>query len=64
MGDGDMMTGFAGATSTPLLGTGRPMPTLTVTSSEGHNTGPDFPWEMVGLGLEESLPPPDTVDEM
>ena len=64
MGDQDMMTGFAGATSTPLVGGGRQMPTLTVTSSEGNNTGPDFPWEMVGLGLEEALPPPDLIEEM
>jgi hypothetical protein len=24
----------------------------------------DFPWEMIGLGLEEPLPPQDVMDEL
>jgi hypothetical protein len=24
----------------------------------------DFPWEMIGLGLEEPLPPQETIDEL
>lgn len=29
-----------------------------------NNAGGDFTWEMIGLGLEEPLPPQDTIDEL
>lgn len=29
-----------------------------------NNGGGDFPWEMIGLGLEEPLPPQETIDEL
>ncbi|KPI41952.1 putative transcriptional regulatory protein [Cyphellophora attinorum] len=28
------------------------------------NTGDDFPWELIGLGLEEALPTQDAIDEL
>lgn len=28
------------------------------------DTGDDFSWEMIGLGLEEALPPRETIDEL
>ena len=30
----------------------------------GMNTTDDYPWEMIGLGLEEPLPSQDIVDDM
>jgi hypothetical protein len=29
-----------------------------------NNVGSTFTWEMIGLGLEEPLPPQDTIDEL
>lgn len=29
-----------------------------------HNSGPEVSWEMIGLGLEEPLPPQDVMDEL
>jgi hypothetical protein len=28
------------------------------------DTGDEFSWEMIGLGLEEALPPRDVIDEL
>ncbi|KAI1075058.1 fungal-specific transcription factor [Whalleya microplaca] len=33
-------------------------------SSMGMNMDPSFTWEMIGLGLEEPLPPQETIDEL
>lgn len=30
----------------------------------GMNLDPSFTWEMIGLGLEEPLPPQETIDEL
>lgn len=30
----------------------------------GSVGGGNFPWEMIGLGLEEPLPPQETIDEL
>ena len=55
----DMLSGFASATSNPM------MPSVTVTPSEAHNaTHPDFPWEMVSLGFDEATPPLDMIEEL
>lgn len=32
--------------------------------SMGINVDNSFTWEMIGLGLEEPLPPQDTIDEL
>jgi hypothetical protein len=29
-----------------------------------NNVGGNFTWEMIGLGLEEPLPPQETIDEL
>jgi hypothetical protein len=29
-----------------------------------NSMDPSFTWEMIGLGLEEPLPPQDTIDEL
>ena len=63
MGDQDMMTGFADAID-PTINGGRGVPGLTVTNSDATPANQEFPWEMIGLGLEESLPPADMVDEL
>jgi hypothetical protein len=33
-------------------------------ASATSNGDADFPWEMIGLGLEEPLPPQDVMDEL
>jgi hypothetical protein len=33
-------------------------------ASAASNGDADFPWEMIGLGLEEPLPPQDVMDEL
>jgi len=34
------------------------------TGANGNNDEPDFSWEMIGLGLEEPLPPQDVMDDL
>jgi hypothetical protein len=59
-GSQDMLSGFASATAM-----GQQMPSLTITPSENNPGGDaDFPWEMIGLGLEEVPPPADMVQEL
>jgi hypothetical protein len=44
-----------------------PMEDLTFTADMNMNMGIDdstFTWEMIGLGLEEPLPPQETIDEL
>lgn len=61
-GDHDMMSGFASMTAN--MSSGQKVPNVTVTSESNDSTSPDFPWEMIGLGLEEPLPPQDMIDEL
>ncbi|CAI6099921.1 unnamed protein product [Clonostachys chloroleuca] len=46
----------------------QPMDEFNFNATMGVNMnnvgGEDFPWEMIGLGLEEPLPPQDTIDEL
>ena len=65
MGDQDMMSGFVDATTAPAMSSVPLMPNVTVTSSEVPS-GPasEFPWEMIGLGLEEPLPPADLMNDL
>jgi len=39
-------------------------PALDSVGDFNMDTGDDFSWEMIGLGLEEALPPRDVVDEL
>ena len=39
-------------------------PSLNAMPDFGFSSSDDFSWEMIGLGLEESLPTPEAVDEM
>lgn len=46
-----------------------PQPTIDMAFTADMNAGMGldgntFTWEMIGLGLEESLPPQDTIDEL
>lgn len=46
---------------------GAPLDDFNFNSAMGmgmNNVGTNFPWEMIGLGLEEPLPPQDTIDEL
>ena len=41
------------------------LPDLTITASNADNQpGADVPWEIIGLGLEEPLPPQDMIEDM
>ncbi|KAJ4314826.1 hypothetical protein N0V94_006267 [Neodidymelliopsis sp. IMI 364377] len=33
-------------------------------TADTNGDEPDYPWEMIGLGLEEPLPPPDVMEEL
>jgi hypothetical protein len=33
-------------------------------TAAGNTTDGDFPWEMIGLGLDEPLPPQDVMDDL
>lgn len=39
-------------------------PTLIGGTTFDFNSSEDFPWEMIGLGLEEALPTQDAIDEL
>ena len=65
MGDQDMMSGFLDATDN--------QPDRSIKSGSGNTTqsgevntdfGETISWEMIGLGLEEPLPPQDMIDEL
>ena len=34
------------------------------TTMNMNNVGNNFTWEMIGLGLDEPLPPQETIDEL
>lgn len=38
--------------------------TFPTGSTSANNAEGDFPWEMIGLGLDEPLPPQDVVDDL
>ena len=63
-GNQESMAGFTNAQRDLNRGSDQPMPSVTVTSDTGHTPRGGFPWEMMGLGLEEPLPPPDLMDEL
>lgn len=58
MGDSDMMSGFLEAAEQSNRTTQSKMPSLDLKPDE------PFSWEMIGLGLEEPLPPQDMIDEL
>ena len=64
LGEQEMTTAFPSASgaatvSAPII------PGMNVVGSDGTSApSGDFPWEMIGLGLEEPLPPPDIMDEL
>lgn len=37
---------------------------LPKAAANGHTTESDFSWEMIGLGLDEPLPPQDVMDDL
>lgn len=46
---------------------GAPMEEFNFNAGMGmpmNNMGPSLNWEMIGLGLEEPLPPQETIDEL
>ena len=59
---GNLMGGFAA--TIPDLTTGMGVPNLMVTTELDSSPDVEFPWEMIGLGLEEPLPAQDMIDEL
>jgi len=61
----DMMSGFFGATAEhPSLASKQMMPDMLQTDDVGAGFGESLSWEMIGLGLEEPLPPQDMIDDL
>ena len=58
------MAGFANVQQNASRGSSQPTPSVTVTGDNGQAPHGEFPWEMLGLGLEEPLPPADLMDEL
>jgi hypothetical protein len=69
MGGNDWdVDGAFNTTGSPQQQQAQPMDEFNFNATMGVNMnnvgGEDFPWEMIGLGLEEPLPPQDTIDEL
>lgn len=61
----DMMSGFFGATAEhSSLASKQAMPGMLQTDDAGAAFGESLSWEMIGLGLEEPLPPQDMIDDL
>jgi hypothetical protein len=61
MGGTDMMTAFFDATTDPSK---QMIPDLLQPEDLNVALGEPMSWEMIGLGLEEPLPPQDIIDEL
>lgn len=60
----DMMSGFFDATTEHQpLAPKQMMPDMLQTDVSG-GFGESLSWEMIGLGLEEPLPPQDMIDDL
>lgn len=65
MGDQDLMSGFLEAVSEQPNLTATPLvPNVLPSGNIGLEIEEPVSWEMLGLGLQESLPPQDMVDEL
>ena len=60
----DMMSGFFEATAEHALASKQMIPDMLPTDDVGADFGESLSWEMIGLGLEEPLPPHDMIDEL
>ena len=61
MGDQDMMSGFLDAANDQ---TKPGIPNIITSGEMNFGLGEGLSWEMIGLGLEEPLPPQDMIDEL
>ena len=65
MGDHDMMSGYVETGSDRSnISASRMMPNALAPGDMSMGTNDNFSWEMIGLGLEEPLPPQDMIDDM
>ena len=56
---------LGGAEKTPAFSeTISPGPDAFQAANNSRAAEGDFPWEMIGLGLDEPLPPQDVMDEL
>ncbi|MCJ1248379.1 hypothetical protein MMC30_005596 [Trapelia coarctata] len=60
----DMMSGFFEATAEHSLPSKQMMPDMLQADDVSAGFGESLSWEMIGLGLEEPLPPQDLVDDL
>ena len=65
LGDHDMMSGYVDTSSDRSnLSVPRMMSNPLAPGDMSLGTSEAFSWEMIGLGLEEPLPPQDMIDEL
>lgn len=61
----DMISAFFGATPEhSSLASKQMMPDMLPINDAGAGFGESLSWEMIGLGLEEPLPPQDMIDDL
>ena len=61
MGDPDMINNFLDTSNEQ---TKPVMPSIMQSAEMNLGYGEPLSWEMIGLGLEEQLPPQDMIDEL
>ena len=61
MGDQDMISGFLDTSNEQPKSV---MPNIMQSGEMSLGFGEPLSWEMIGLGLEEQLPPQDMIDEL
>ncbi|KAF2003242.1 hypothetical protein P154DRAFT_520195 [Amniculicola lignicola CBS 123094] len=57
-------SGYLGGPVDPFTKSISPGPDGLNGAANGHGADGEFPWEMIGLGLEEPLPPQDVMDDL
>ena len=65
MGDQNMMSGYVeNGSDRSNISASRLTPNTLAPGDMSLSTNDNFSWEMIGLGLEEPLPPQDMINEM
>jgi hypothetical protein len=60
LGNPDSLQGSFPESLSPSEG----FPVLHTNPSTGPASGEEYPWEMIGLGLDEPLPPQEVINEL
>ena len=64
LGTEDIMTEFAAAATAAHPVPNSRLQNVRSTQNAASESNPEYSWELIGLGLEEPLPPQDMIDEM